>query len=329
MNERSVRFGHTDLPLEQQVALRKATRLEWITIGYMVSCVALIFLVMGSSQTMKAAWIEDMLALVPPIAFLIATRQARKPPSPEHPYGRHRSIASGHLAASTALLMVGVLLLTDSAMALIAAERPPIGTLSVLGHAIWAGWLMIAVLVYTLIGPIIIARLKMPLARTLHDRVLYADADMQKADWMTSGGSILGILGVGVGWWWADAVVAIGIAFSIVRDGWSNLRYALRGLMDGRARTFDNEHTHPLVEQVEEVLQAVPWAAEARSRVRDVGHLLHVEAFVVARDGAASADQLEQLSAHLKDLDWKIDEAVVMLVKQIPDGLPDPLADRD
>lgn len=329
MNEQTVRFGHTDLPAQQRAALQKATRLEWITIAYMVSCVTLIYVVMGSSQTMKAAWIEDILALVPPVAFLVATRQARKPPSSEHPFGRHRSIASGHLAASTALLMVGVLLVADSMMALIAAERPPIGSLSIFGTPIWAGWLMIAVLVYTLIGPIIIARVKMPLAQTLHDRVLYADADMQKADWMTAGGSILGILGVGIGWWWADAVVAIGIAFSIVHDGWSNLRYAVRGLMDGRARTYDNKHTHPLVAQVEDVLHAVPWAVDARSRVRDVGHLLHVEAFLVPRAGAVSATQVEEVSECIKALDWKIDEAIVMIVQQIPDSLPDPLADRD
>ena len=96
MTEEKVRFGHTDLPREQQEALRKAIRLEWITIGYMITSIALVALVMGSSQAMKAAWVEDVLALIPPVAFLIAVRQARKPPSPEYPYGMHRSIAGGH-----------------------------------------------------------------------------------------------------------------------------------------------------------------------------------------------------------------------------------------
>ncbi|HRL81685.1 MAG TPA: hypothetical protein PLK46_15340, partial [Propioniciclava sp.] len=30
----------------------------------------------------------------------------------------------------------------------------------------------------------------------LHDKVLYADADMNKADWLTAAGSIVGILGI-------------------------------------------------------------------------------------------------------------------------------------
>lgn len=325
----AVRFGHTALPAEQRTALARAKRLEWITIGYMITCVVAVALVMGSSQAMKAAWIEDMLALVPPIAFLIATRQIRKRPSPEYPYGRHRFVASGHLVAATALLLVGGLLVEDSVTSLIAAEHPPIGSIRIFGHTVWAGWAMIAVMVYTLVGPIIIARKKMPLAQQLHDRVLFADADMQKADWTTAAGSIAGVLGIGLGLWWADAAVATLIALSIVHDGWRNLRYALRGLMDGRARTTDENRPHPLVEEIERAVARPGWVRDARSRVRDMGHLLQVEAFVVPEHGTVSARQIDELADSLRALDWKIDDVVIMPVGSIPDGLPDPLAEQD
>ena len=321
------RFGATTLPTEQRDALHRATRLEWITIGYMVTCVAAVYLVMGSSQAMKAAWIEDLLAFVPPIAFLIARKQVGKSPSPEYPYGRHRAVASGHLAASVALLLVGAMLLWDSVTGLVKAEHPPIGTLQLLGHTVWAGWVMIAVMAYTLVGPIIIARRKMPLAEALHDRILYADADMQKADWMTAAGSIAGIVGIGLGWWWADAAVASAIALSIVKDGWSNLRYAGRNLMDGRARTYDSAHTHPLVAEVDAVLRGCGWVSDARSRVRDMGHVLHVESFVVPRGSAALTADVEAAAAAIRALDWKLDDVVIMPVSRIGD-LPDPLADR-
>lgn len=65
------------LPEEQQEALRKAVRLEWISIVYVISAVILVLLVMGSSQAMRAAWLEDMLSLLPPISFLIARRVLR------------------------------------------------------------------------------------------------------------------------------------------------------------------------------------------------------------------------------------------------------------
>ncbi|XVX20327.1 cation transporter [Actinomycetota bacterium] len=327
---KEVSFGATSLPAEQRQALGKAKRLEWITIAYMATCVAVVFSVMGSSQAMKAAWIEDMLGFVPSIAFLAAVREAGKPPSPEHPYGRHRAVASGHLAAAVALLIMGVFLIVDSGMGLVKGEHPPIGTMHLFGHTVWAGWVMIAAMFYTGIGPVILGRLKMPLAEKLHDRVLFADADMQKADWMTAGGTVAGIIGIGLGLWWADAAVAIAIALSIVRDGWSNVKFAARSLMDGRARTYDSEHTHPLVAQVHETLVHQPWVADARVRVRDQGHLFHVDAFVQPRDGVVPAHRVEEAAQSVRDLDWKVADVSITPLPQLPDthDVPDARADQ-
>ena len=96
----TVRFGHTELPAEQRDALRKAARLEWATMGFLAVTTTLVFLVLGNSQAMKAAWIEDLLSFLPPISFLIAARIIRKPPSEDHPYGYHRSTGVAHLVAA-------------------------------------------------------------------------------------------------------------------------------------------------------------------------------------------------------------------------------------
>ncbi len=327
MSATELRFGATEVPPAERDALRRATRLEWVTIAYMASCVTLVYLVMGSSQAMKAAWIEDMLAFVPPIAFLIATRTVRRAPTPEYPHGRHRAVSAGHLTAAVALLMVGLMLVFDSASGLLAGEHPPIGTMRILGHTIWAGWPMIAVMVYTAIGPVVLARRKMPLARQLHDRVLFADADMQKADWMTATGSIAGILGIGLGLWWADSAVAIAIAASIVHDGWRNLRHAVGGLMDARARTTDMAATHPLVARVQRVVEEFPGVAEARTRVRDVGHLIDVDGFVVSRGDALTPERLADIVADVHALDWRIGDVVLMPVSDLPAHVPDPRTD--
>jgi cation diffusion facilitator family transporter len=318
---RDPRFGHTDLPEEQQGALRRAIRLELVTLAYVTSCVVSVFLVMGSSQAMKAAWIEDMLALIPPTAFLVAVSWSRRRPTADHPYGYHRAVATGHLTAAVALLVMGLFLIEDSATGLVRGAHPPIGTVELLGHTLWAGWLMIAVMVYTGIGPFILGRMKLPLSEQLHDKVLYADADMQKADWMTAAGTIVGVLGIGVGLWWADSAAALFIATSIVRDGWTNLRFAAGALMDQRARTFDSKEPHPLVDQVDEVLRRLPWVAESRTRVRDQGHVFHVEAFVRPH-GDAGVERVEEAVELLRGLDWKINDVVVMPVRQLPDRVP-------
>jgi divalent metal cation (Fe/Co/Zn/Cd) transporter len=324
-------FGHTELPPSQAHALRRAKRLEVVTLLYMASAVAVVFATAGSSQAMKTAWVEDSLALVPPLAFLLAVRLGHRRPDADHPYGFHRATGVGHLTAAVALLAVGLLLAVESAMGLVRAEHPPIGTVQLFGQTFWAGWLMVAAMTYTGIGPFVLGRMKLPLAEALHDKVLYADADMQKADWMTAAGTIAGVLGIGLGLWWADSGVALLISLSIVRDGWTNLQHATSALMDERARTYDDEHPHPLTREVDEVLTNLSWVEDSRSRVRDQGHVFHVEAFV--RPSAARAPTLEQLEAAvsvLRDLDWKVHDVVVMPVRDLPDAIPspDPAADE-
>lgn len=318
-------FGHTELPPSQAHALRRAKRLEVVTLLYMASCVAVVFATAGSSQAMKTAWVEDSLALVPPLAFLLAVRFGRRRPDADHPYGFHRATGVGHLTAAVALLAVGVLLAVESAMGLVRAEHPPIGTVQLFGQTIWAGWLMVAAMTYTGIGPFVLGRMKLPLAEELHDKVLYADAAMQRADWMTAAGTIAGVLGIGVGLWWADSGAAVLISLSIVRDGWTNLHHATTALMDERARTYDDERPHPLTRQVDEALTNLSWVDDSRSRVRDQGHVFHVEAFVrPSADRAPTLEQLEAAVSVLRDLDWKIHDVVVMPVRDLPDTIPSP-----
>ena len=100
----SRRFGRTELPAEEQEALRRAKRLEWATLGFLAVAIPVVFLVMGNSQAMRTAWAEDLLSLAPPIAFLVAVRIVSKPPSRAYPYGLHRAVGIGHLVAALALL---------------------------------------------------------------------------------------------------------------------------------------------------------------------------------------------------------------------------------
>lgn len=74
-----------ELPPEQQEALSKAKRLEWISIAYWISAIILLYFTLGQSQAMKAAWVEDILSLFPPIAFLVAARFRDRQPSGRFP----------------------------------------------------------------------------------------------------------------------------------------------------------------------------------------------------------------------------------------------------
>jgi cation diffusion facilitator family transporter len=323
-------FGHTELPDEQRQALRRAVRLEWWTIAFLVSAVTAMYLVMGSSQAMKAAWLEDMLSFVPPIAFLVAVRIARRRPTGTHPYGFHRSVGVGHLVAGTALVAMGAFLVWDSGTGLLAQEHPPVGTAELFGRQVWGGWLMIAALAYTAVPPVLLGHAKMPLAESLHDRVIHADADMNKADWMTAVGGIVGVAGIAVGLWWADAVAALFISGSILHDGVRNVRTAVGALMDNEARTVDGSRPHPLQGEVDDTLGRQPWVAAARSRIRDQGHVFHVESFVVPRgDEPPTFEQLEDARRAVVALDWKVQDLVLVVVPELPAELLPGLAARD
>ncbi|WP_077489802.1 cation transporter [Sinomonas mesophila] len=313
------RFGTTELPKEQHEALLRAKRLEWTSIGSLSVTVLLVFLVLGNSQAMKVAWIEDMLSLLPPIAFLIAGRFIRRQPDREHPYGFHRSIGVAHLVGAVSLLTMGGILVVDSGINLLQAKHPTIGGVHVVGETIWLGWLMIAVLAVTSIAPAILGRKKMEVAAQLHDKVLYADADMNKADWMTASAAIIGILGISVGLWWADAAAALLISVGILHDGVRNLRAAVAGLTDTRARTYDDRAPHPVGQRVEEFLTGLDWVAAAEIRVRDLGHVFHVEAFVVPHEGALPPlGVLQTAREGCRALDWKIHDMVLIPVEELP-----------
>src|SRR3954470_829398 len=138
-------------PAKPQALLERARRLEWISIFLLLTIIAVIGATMGSSEAMKAVWIEDLLSLVPPVAYLISERWRDKDPTDAFPYGYRRASLIGYLTAAVALLGFGVYIFIEAVITLVSAEHPTIGTVGLFGHRVWLGWLMMAALVYSVI----------------------------------------------------------------------------------------------------------------------------------------------------------------------------------
>ncbi|WP_407361315.1 cation transporter [Microbacterium sp. LBN7] len=313
-------FGRITLPPEQQRAIRRAVKWEVFTIVYTSITIAVIALVVGNSQAMRTAWIEDMLSLIPQIAFLTALIFVRRRPTLTHPYGLHRAMGVGHLLAGVALLAVGLNLAFESAVGLVAGEHPTIGTVVLWGHTIWLGWLMVAVMAVVIIGPVFFyGPAKAKLAPVLHNKLLYADADMAKADWQTTVASIVGVLGVGAGVWWLDGAAAVFISLGIIWDGFRNTRAAIVDLMDQRARTYDSKEAHPLAADIVAYLRDLPWVSDAAVRMRDQGQVFHIEAFVVPRRRKVTVHDLTRTAEGVAALDWKVQDVVIVPAEHLPD----------
>lgn len=232
-------------PEEIAADMAKARRLEWLTLAWMSSVVVAMYLVMGSSQAMKTAFYEDILSLIPAVTWLIASHFEQRRPTGNYPYGFTGVNSLAFLASAVVLTVLGAWLLYGGARSLIRGEHPTIGPITLFGQTFWLGWLMVAVLAYSVVVPMIFGHLKAPVAKRLHDKVLHTDALMQKADWSTGMAAILGVIGIGLGLWWADALAATLISLSILYDGLRNIRGAAAELLDGVPREVDGPDIAP------------------------------------------------------------------------------------
>lgn len=308
------RNGAYEYPRRLQPYEDRATRLEWLSIVFLTVTAILVYLVMGNSQAMKASLFEDLLALIPPITFLIVSRVRRRPQSHGYPYGFHRAVTVGFLISAFTLTTVGAFLLYDGASKLILRERVTIGTMDVFGHLVWQGWLMIAVMLFASIPLVFIGRAKKEPSCRIHDKLLHSDAEMNAADWKTGAATIVGILGIGAGFWWADAAAAVFISLDILYDGVRNLRDAVGDIMDRRPRTVDHAHDIELAESMEKKLRQLAWVRAAKVRLRENGHVFFGEIAIQPADEAAPLQRIEEAEQAVYSLDWRIRHVAVTLV---------------
>jgi len=306
-----------ELPPGKAQANRRAIRLEWITIGYLVTAIFFLYVTLGASQAMKAAWMEDLLSLVPPISFLVASRFRHRSPNERFPFGYHRAVSVGYLCASVALFSMGLYILYDSVSKLAAFEHAPIGVVQPWGEPMWLGWFMIPALIYSAIPAVFLGRVKLPLARELHDKVLYADAQMNKADWLTAVAAMVGVIGIGFGLWWLDSIAAILISLDITHDGVKNLRTATSDLMDARPTLVDGSALDPLPQRLTTELSSVGWVRDVAVRVREEGHVFFADIQVVPATTDSLEAKLSSAVEKVMELDWRLHDIVIMPVDRI------------
>jgi len=304
------------LPPERDKDLARVIRLEWWSIGFLISIAVVMYMATGGSQAMRAAFIEDLISLVPPIAFLVAHRVRQRPPSIEYPYGQHRAALLAFLAAAVAIALVALFIFYEAGSTLLKQEHPSIGHFYMLGEHwdIWAGWVMIGALIYSVIPPLILGRKKLPLASALHESTLYADATMNKADWLTAGAAVLGVLGIGFGLWWADAVAALVIGLDVFKDGVGNIKRAMQDLMDHRPADVATGDPLHIETTLSDMLRQQPEVTDVAVRLREEGQLIAGEVFILLRSETKVAEQIERLTNLGLDVDWRLHDLAMMPV---------------
>src|SRR4051794_2050615 len=158
-----------------------------------------MYLVMGRSQAMKANWLQDAFAVIPPIGYLVANSVVFHRPNPRFPYGYHRAVSVAFFFSAIALLGLGVYLVIDSLVPFVKAEHPTIGSVKVFGRVFWLGWpMLVASLFSSALPPFFLGRAMVRPAKVMHDKVLYSNAQMNKAGWLAAASAMVGVVGIGL-----------------------------------------------------------------------------------------------------------------------------------
>lgn len=314
------------LPEQACAALRRARRLEWISLGILASIVVVMYLAMGHSQAMKTAWIEDVLSLVPPAIFLACSYVQLRPPTKRFPCGRFRVMNVSFIGAAVTLFGFGAFLFIDAIVSLVRQEHPTVGATHILGYTIWSGWVMIAALVYSVLPTVFLGRLKRREAEVLHDKTLLADAEMNRADWMTGVAAIAGVVGIGAGFWWADSVAAGLIALSVLHDGVKEVLRALRDACDQRPTALEDDRApHPAIAAIRQALRDLPFVEDADVRLHNEGITMAGVASIVlkAHERTDVAVHLETARRAAHAVTWRLHDIAITVL----DRLEDPSTD--
>ncbi|MES2482614.1 MAG: cation diffusion facilitator family transporter [Pseudomonadota bacterium] len=164
---------------------------------------------------------ESFVNLASAVFALVMVTVAERPPDEVHPYGHHK--AEYFSSGFEGILIVGAAL----------------GILWAAGHRLFEPQplervgLGLGLSILSSVFNGLLAWVMHHAAREHRSIALEADSKHLVTDVWTSVGVVVGIALVGLtGWLWLDAIVAIGVALNILREGVSLVRRSSQGLMD-------------------------------------------------------------------------------------------------
>ncbi|GAB3681597.1 cation transporter [Salinisphaera aquimarina] len=295
------------LPPDKQRELGQARRVEWLTLGLRLSVVVALYAALGSTEALTAIWLKNLWALLPPVAFLVACHVEKRDPNPRFPYGFYRVGSIAFLSAALALTCMGLYLLYAAASGLLHGRHPTLATLAQTGPLLdWPGWPIIAALAYSIAVPFVAGRSRQSLAVALHDKGLYADATMGRANWLAGSAAVIGVLGVGLGLWWADFAATVIIGLDILYHGARHLHTAVCDLIDEVPRQIGSSRIDPLGATIRETLEEMDWIASARVRLREEGRLLTGIALVCPHEDRVAIERFAAARRRIEALDWRL-----------------------
>ena len=204
---------------------------KWLTpkallsVSVVVACITIALKTLAWWLTDSVGLLSDAMESVVNLASavfgLMMVTVAAMPADEEHPFGHHKAeyFSSGFEGILIVIAALGIVWAAAHRL----FDPQPIQQIG-LG-------LVLSVVSSALNG--LLAWVMFNAARAHRSAALDADARHLVTDVWTSAGVVIGIGLVSItGWLWLDAVVAIGVALNILREGWRLIWSASQGFMD-------------------------------------------------------------------------------------------------
>jgi cation diffusion facilitator family transporter len=266
-----------------------------------VDCILLTAKLIAGLHTGSLGLISEAahsgLDLVASLFALLAVRAARKPADREHPYGHGR-------AENLAAFGEGVILLVTAAVIAYEAVRRLLVGHAAVDPAFYAIALAAAAIVIESVRATVLKRT----GTRFGSPALLAGAQNRTADVISSAGVLLGLLGVRLGFTWADALAALVVAVVILRSA-ALLAWRSGDILIDRAPSG-------IESEVRATIAGVHGVRDVRSvRVRRSGDRMIGDATVTARPtlSVEGAQQLRgQVATAVKGAHPRLDLALVV-----------------
>jgi cation diffusion facilitator family transporter len=236
--------------------------------------IELVIAIVSGSVALLGDALHNLSDVSTSALVFVGFRASRKVATERYPYGYERA---------EDLAGIGVALVIWASAVVAGAES--IVKLLRQGATHHVGW-GIAAAAVGIVGNQLVARYKLVVGRRIRSATMVADAKHSWLDALSSAGAMLGLIGVALGWKWADAVAGIVVTGLICHVGWQVSAAIARRLLDG---------VDPIVVSTAEAVAAqTPGVAHAHARARWTGRTLRVEVegFVAGDTTVAEADRI-------------------------------------
>ncbi|MGA7673024.1 MAG: cation diffusion facilitator family transporter [Nitrolancea sp.] len=210
----------------------RARTIRTVLIGVLALNLLVAFAKLGyglasNSLSMTADGLNSLLDGASNVVGLIGLAIAARPPDPNHPYGHRRFETLTSLCIALFMILALLEIVQQSIHRIQTGEHPDVTVIS------------FAVMGITLVVNLAVTIWERRAGTRLNSSILIADARHTSTDVFATLAVIAGLVGVGLGFGWADVAFALIVAGVIARGAWMIIREAALSLSDVAAASTE------------------------------------------------------------------------------------------